>query len=62
MPNVNGRYVPEWHAAAGAVKEEVVEAPEEKAPVKKKTTAKRVVKSKAAETASVKVEAETADQ
>ena len=61
MPNVNGRYVPEWHAAAGAVKEEVVEAPEEKAPVKK-TTAKRVVKSKAAETASVKVDAETADQ
>lgn len=62
MPNVNGRYVPEGHAAAKAAVVEVVEVPEvEDAPVKK-APAKRVVKKKDAETAAVKVIAESADK
>lgn len=65
MPNINGRFVPDWHSdAVFAAAEKKVEkdAPEvEDAPVKK-APAKRVSKKKAVETAAVKVTAETADQ
>ena len=66
MPNINGRFVPDWHSdavrAAAAEKKIEKDAPEvEDAPVKK-APAKRVSKKKAVETAAVKVTAETADQ